>query len=293
MQRTSQTPPVTDVKAGEALSVSRYFTKPGVDPFTTVEWELRDARIAHGERVARVAREQGIPVTANHFVQLLGSAVGRDDKAMAEWAFDHVKKHARFFELLPRLHKQSAMLVLRSAGVPKFHNVLRTLPPQISGKAAIDFDDRVTKCFASIAGFQPDEMTALAVKQLQLPLRNGGSGMTSAAAVAPAAYLSAAALAAPYLNKKFIESRLSHPLARGPVYPPLDFSRPAAAPRAPPSSLGRLPSPVPFKSVAEHVIQRGNALLDRTAIAKSRNSYGAMVAMGYIEDRLGSGAADQ
>ena len=52
MQRTSQTPLVTDVKAGEALSVSRFFTKAGVDPFASVEWELRDARIAHGDRVA-------------------------------------------------------------------------------------------------------------------------------------------------------------------------------------------------------------------------------------------------
>src|SRR5690349_6137499 len=52
MQRTSQTPLVTDVKAGEALSISRFFTKAGVDPFATVEWELRDARIAHGDRVA-------------------------------------------------------------------------------------------------------------------------------------------------------------------------------------------------------------------------------------------------
>ena len=52
MQRTSQTPVVNDVKAGEALSVSRFFTKAGADPFATVEWELRDARIAHGDRVA-------------------------------------------------------------------------------------------------------------------------------------------------------------------------------------------------------------------------------------------------
>ena len=63
MQRTSQTPLVTDVKAGEALSVSRFFTKPGVDPFSTVEWELRDARIAHGDRVAFEQRGVEFPKT--------------------------------------------------------------------------------------------------------------------------------------------------------------------------------------------------------------------------------------
>jgi ribonucleoside-diphosphate reductase alpha chain len=34
------------------LSVRRLFTSPDVDPFETVEWELRDARIGHGEKVA-------------------------------------------------------------------------------------------------------------------------------------------------------------------------------------------------------------------------------------------------
>jgi ribonucleoside-diphosphate reductase alpha chain len=37
---------------GEALSIKRFFTTPGVHPFDTVEWEVRDARIGHGDRVA-------------------------------------------------------------------------------------------------------------------------------------------------------------------------------------------------------------------------------------------------
>jgi ribonucleoside-diphosphate reductase alpha chain len=41
-----------DTSAGEALSVKRLFTSAGTHPFETVEWELRDARIGHGDRVA-------------------------------------------------------------------------------------------------------------------------------------------------------------------------------------------------------------------------------------------------
>ncbi len=63
MQRTSQTPTATDRKAGEPLSVSRYFTKPGVDPFDTVKWELRDARIGHGGKVAFEQRGVEFPST--------------------------------------------------------------------------------------------------------------------------------------------------------------------------------------------------------------------------------------
>jgi ribonucleoside-diphosphate reductase alpha chain len=41
-----------ETAAGTALSIRRLFTSPGVHPFDTVEWELRDARIGHGDHVA-------------------------------------------------------------------------------------------------------------------------------------------------------------------------------------------------------------------------------------------------
>ena len=44
-QQTPQTALTTETRAGEALSVRRLFTRPGVHPFDAVEWELRDARI--------------------------------------------------------------------------------------------------------------------------------------------------------------------------------------------------------------------------------------------------------
>src|SRR3954454_11557970 len=39
-------------QAGRALAVRRLFTRKGVHPFESVQWERRDARIGHGDRVA-------------------------------------------------------------------------------------------------------------------------------------------------------------------------------------------------------------------------------------------------
>jgi ribonucleoside-diphosphate reductase alpha chain len=39
-------------QAGRALAVRRLFTREGVHPFDSVQWERRDARIGHGDRVA-------------------------------------------------------------------------------------------------------------------------------------------------------------------------------------------------------------------------------------------------
>ena len=63
MESSSQTPILNDVTAGEALSVKRYFTTPGQHAFDTVEWETRDARIAHGDRVAFEQRDVEFPKT--------------------------------------------------------------------------------------------------------------------------------------------------------------------------------------------------------------------------------------
>jgi ribonucleoside-diphosphate reductase alpha chain len=41
-----------ETAADAALTVERLFTSPDKHPFDTVEWELRDARIGHGDRIA-------------------------------------------------------------------------------------------------------------------------------------------------------------------------------------------------------------------------------------------------
>src|ERR1700691_3740332 len=51
MAKTPQAP-FTDSSTEQGLSIERYFTTAGQDPFTTVEWELRDAHIGHGGKVS-------------------------------------------------------------------------------------------------------------------------------------------------------------------------------------------------------------------------------------------------
>src|SRR5438309_359687 len=52
MEGTPQTAPASNIEAGNGLSIGRYFTTPGTHPFDSVEWELRDAHIGHGDRIA-------------------------------------------------------------------------------------------------------------------------------------------------------------------------------------------------------------------------------------------------
>ena len=52
MSNAPQTQMSSDSQAVDGLSVRRYFTTPGTHPFDAVEWERRDARIGHGDKVS-------------------------------------------------------------------------------------------------------------------------------------------------------------------------------------------------------------------------------------------------
>jgi ribonucleoside-diphosphate reductase alpha chain len=52
-----------DTAPGDALSINRFFTSPGVHPFDAVDWELRDARIGQGDRVAFEQKDVEFPAS--------------------------------------------------------------------------------------------------------------------------------------------------------------------------------------------------------------------------------------
>jgi ribonucleoside-diphosphate reductase alpha chain len=63
MEQTPQTHRTHDSESNDGLSMSRYFTSAGEHPFEGVEWETRDARIGHGDRVSFEQRAVEFPKT--------------------------------------------------------------------------------------------------------------------------------------------------------------------------------------------------------------------------------------
>jgi ribonucleoside-diphosphate reductase alpha chain len=61
MRSNPQPTPVEQVEPGAALSIERFFTDSGTHPFDAVEWEVRDARIGHGDRIAFEQRDVEFP----------------------------------------------------------------------------------------------------------------------------------------------------------------------------------------------------------------------------------------
>ena len=107
MDQIPQTQLESEVRTGEGLSVRRYFTVPGQHPFDSVEWEQRDARIGHGDKVSFEQRDVEFPkswsqnatniVAQKYFRGQLGSPtrehsvqqmIGRVSGTIADWGRD-------------------------------------------------------------------------------------------------------------------------------------------------------------------------------------------------------------
>src|SRR3979411_280620 len=63
MEQTPQTQLTPGAEQVCCLSIRRYFTTPGEHPFDAVEWELRDARIGHGDKISFEQRDVEFPKT--------------------------------------------------------------------------------------------------------------------------------------------------------------------------------------------------------------------------------------
>ncbi len=61
MEHTPQTQITAGPAVGEGLSIRRHFTTPGQHPFDAIEWELREARIGHGDKVSFEQRDVEFP----------------------------------------------------------------------------------------------------------------------------------------------------------------------------------------------------------------------------------------
>jgi ribonucleoside-diphosphate reductase alpha chain len=61
MEHNPHTQLTPEAQAGKGLSIRRHFTNPGVHPFDAVEWESRDARIGHGDKISFEQRDVEFP----------------------------------------------------------------------------------------------------------------------------------------------------------------------------------------------------------------------------------------
>ena len=125
-------------------------------------------------------------------IRVLGSPLGSEEY-MSSFISSLLQDHQPLLSVLPLLgDNQVALLLLRYCCLPRIHHLLRTVSPYsiaISALTAIH-DSNIMKCFSDITGLTASPSI---VRQIRLPIRLGGLGLTSTSAVAEAAYIGSVA----------------------------------------------------------------------------------------------------
>ena len=161
------------------------------------------------------SRNRSVPIADGSFTETLGSVIGSDAEGMSDWVCAQAERHRDLFDRLPLLRSQTAMLLLRWCGVPRFNYLCRVLPPAIVQKGAEHFDDQVWEAFGRITGIADTSDPNLRA-QAELPLSKGGLGLRRATVVSPLAYVGAAAQAATHISSDLISQRCRAPSASHP-----------------------------------------------------------------------------
>ncbi len=168
MSQAPQTQISPSTRAGEGLSIRRYFTTAGQHPFDAVEWELREARIGHGDKVSFEQRDVEFPkswsqnatniVAQKYFRGQLGSEarersvkqmIGRVAGTISNWGrergyFATAADAATFEDELTHilLHQQAAF------NSPVWFNVGFEEQPQCSACFILSVDDEMESILA-------------------------------------------------------------------------------------------------------------------------------------------------
>src|SRR6201995_975721 len=136
--------------------------------------------------------DDGIEIKRDH-AEVLGAIIGANAQAIIDGLMSckPMEDMEHFFRRLrdPNLSAQAALRVLSKCGVPKLDYLLRCHPPACSADHAKAMDAAVLSTATHLLDISKQQQRKTGVKwQLQVPLRFGGHGLTSAVDSAASSY---------------------------------------------------------------------------------------------------------
>ena len=170
---------------------------------------------AHSSELHQLASSLQTRITQGS-VQHLGVIIGSDSSAMSRWAVNYASSCTSLFPFIlhERMPIQHALLILRQAAAPRLSYFIRCLTPDLTVTPCATFDQELWTTALNKLRIPTSLHSDRVFNQLSLPIKLGGFGLVSSARVAPAAYLSSVALAAPLLSSLSPVSRLLSPHSR-------------------------------------------------------------------------------
>ena len=127
--------------------------------------------------------------------KVLGAPVGSDRKAVTGFALNGIQKYYALFQRIQ--HEKMPVVtgdqILRACGVPSISYLLRVVPPPIMQDVAERFDGWVKKAYLTKHDLVHFDLSDSSWRQLMLPRKCSGTGLTDHVATSWFAYWGAVA----------------------------------------------------------------------------------------------------
>ncbi len=135
--------------------------------------------------------------------EIVGSVIAKSAEHAQPALASALESNDRFFKRLasPHLRAQSAQILNRFCGLPRFNYLARCTLPSRAGQIFTAFDERIRQVLCAKMHLPQLHSNSHPAQQAQLPLRLGGLGLRSFAQLQPIAWFSSVALTAPILNQ--------------------------------------------------------------------------------------------
>jgi hypothetical protein len=151
---------------------------------------------------------ESVKVLGGQWHTVLGAAVGSDQVGISEFVKEVAGRHDELFRAVKLMDPQTGLLILRACGLPRFTHIVRCIAPRLTGDGAQRFDDRVFECFQQLSGIPAEWWAANPIARLRFGMGRGiGVGLRPFFSTRTAAFLAAATLSAPHINKELIAER--------------------------------------------------------------------------------------
>ena len=121
-------------------------------------------------------------------VKLLGAYVSRNATEEKTEVDKQPAKHEVFFNRIPHLPAEIGYRLLVLCGVPKWAHLIRTHEPDVTVPASKAFTEMSVRCLAAVLRADYNNLDEETYRQMRIPIRLGGLGITDWSEMAENAY---------------------------------------------------------------------------------------------------------
>ncbi len=159
------------------------------------------------QTIIQMTQDRGLTMVQQASMEILGGCVGGCDVTISNYVKTYCDNTEPLLQAIQHeaMPVQVAAKIVRQCIITKLGYISRVTPPQLAQQPLIEFDDAIFDTIKKIYQL-PNALPDIVEKQISLPCKLGGLGITKTSDISPLAYFSSVLLALPSMAQLEVDS---------------------------------------------------------------------------------------